>query len=139
MNRYSAAATALMTGIYFSLAQGPLSLATIPATAGDILYSPLGGGPVVVATLAGGAPATDINLGISGFDLDALNCVASAPGVLAPGMVGPTVASGGGGSNLLEFSISYGGSIVSSHRVCFHSRPFVLRILRAGQVALRGR
>ncbi len=121
---YSPAATALTTGIYFSLAPGSPSLTTLPAcaalpaavcTPGDILYSPLGGGPVTLATLAGtGLPATAANLGIPSFlnggidlDLDALNLIAAAPGVIAAGLVGPTPCSGGGGSHQIEFSISY--------------------------------
>ena len=96
-------------GIYFSLTPGSPSLALIPATAGDILYSPLGGGPVVIAALAGAGLATAANLGIPGADLDALYVVALAPGIIAPGLVGPTPCSAPLGTHLVEFSTAPGG------------------------------
>jgi hypothetical protein len=41
----------------------------IPATPGDIPWSPLGSGPVVIAALIGAGAATAVNLGIPGADL----------------------------------------------------------------------
>ena len=107
---YGPPVNALVTGVYFSLAPGSPSLATIPATPGDILWSPLGGGPVTIATLQGAGPATDVRLGIPGADLDALNCLAASPGVIAAGAVGPTPAGGGGSSHLIEYSVSFFGA-----------------------------
>ena len=107
----------LATGVYFSLAPGSPTLGAIGATPGDILYSDLLGGPPIIAMLAGLAPATDVNLGIPGLNLDALNCVGSTGpigaggGVIAPGVVGPSVAGivPSPSTHLLEYSVSFAG------------------------------
>jgi hypothetical protein len=101
-------------GVFFSLAPGSPSLLTIPATPGDILWSPLGGGPVVIAGLFGAGPATAVALGIPGANLDGLNVVAAGPGVIAAGPVGATPCSPAAGSHLAEFSIAPGGAFPPS-------------------------
>jgi hypothetical protein len=97
-------------GIYFSLAPGSPSLIPLGATPGDILYSPLGGGPVVIAALAGAGPATDVALGIPGANLDGLNVVAAAPGVIAAGAVAASPCSPAAGVHVVEYSIAPGGA-----------------------------
>jgi len=97
-------------GVYFSLAPGSPSLPLIPATPGDILWSPLGGGPVVIAALFGVGPATDVALGIPGANLDALNLVAMVPGVIAPGPVGASPCGPAMGTHLAEYSIAAPGA-----------------------------
>ena len=102
---------------YFSLKAGSPSLALIPATPGDILYSDLSGGPPVVALLDGAGPATALHLGIPGQDLDALNVVgsvgplASGGRVIATGSVGPSVAGVfvGPSTHLVQYSVAADG------------------------------
>jgi hypothetical protein len=97
-------------GVFFSLAPGSPSLLTIPATPGDILWSPLGGGPVFIAGLLGAGPATAVALGIPGANLDALNVVAAGPGMIAAGPVGASPCGPAAGTHLAEFSIAAGGA-----------------------------
>ena len=105
------------TGVYFSLAPASPTLGIIGATPGDILYSDLSGGLPVIATLAGIGPANEVNLGIVGLNLDALNLlgttgpVAAGGGVIIPGMVGPSAVGGPvpPSSHFLEFSVSLSG------------------------------
>jgi len=104
-------------GVYFSLAPGSPALVAIGATPGDILYSDLSGTPPIIAILAGAGPATDVNLGIPGLNLDALNCigstgdVATGGGVILAGPVGPSV--GGGppppSTHYAQYSVSFTG------------------------------
>lgn len=108
-----------INGIFFSLAPGSPTLAAIPATAGDILWSPLGGGPVIIAVLAGDGAATDVNLGITGENLNALNVIGSniaGVGTITAGGVGAGPASGGapGSTHLVEYSIAGGGGVSPS-------------------------
>ena len=106
---------ATVSGVYFSLAPGSPTLGAIGAGPGDILYSDLLGGLPIVAVLAGAGPANAPNLGITGLNLDALNCVGSTGpigaggGVIAPGLVGPSVAAGivtPSSTHLLQYSVS---------------------------------
>jgi hypothetical protein len=103
---------AALVGVYFSLASGSPSLSMIPASGGHILFSDLSGSTPVVAQLAGGAgPASASNLGIPGEDLNALNVVAIAPGVIRSGTVGATPGSTGAiSTHLVEFSVAPGGA-----------------------------
>jgi hypothetical protein len=96
-------------GVYFSLAPGSPSLFVLGVTAGDILWSPLGGGPVVLAMLVGFGPATDLALGIAGANLDALNVVAMGPGMISMGVVGASPCGPAAGTHLVEYSIAAGG------------------------------
>jgi len=109
----------LATGVYFSLAPGSPILGVIGATPSDILYSDLLGGLPIVALLAGAGPATGLNLGIPGLNLDALNCVgstgpiAAGGGVILPGIVGPSVAGifAPASTHLVQYSTSGTGGI----------------------------
>ncbi|MAB78520.1 MAG: hypothetical protein CMJ89_04115 [Planctomycetes bacterium] len=109
----------LATGVYFSLRPGSPTLGFIGAGPGAILYSDLMGGVPIVATLAGAGPATAANLGIPNLNLDALNCLGSTGpigaggGVIAPGIVGPSIAglAPPPSTHLLQYSVSFTGAI----------------------------
>jgi hypothetical protein len=112
---YTDPATPPPGGVYFSLAPGSPSLIVLGATAGDILWSPLGGGPPVIAVLLGVGPATDVALGIAGANLDALNLVAAGPGLIAAGPVGPSSCSPApAGTHVVEYSVAPGGPFAPS-------------------------
>lgn len=107
-----------VTGVYFSLKAGSPSLIAPGFTPGDILYSDLTGTPPVVACLQGGVLATDVNLGIPGEDLDALNLIGSLGGIGAGGgiiesgtvcrsIAAPTPPAS---THLIEYSVAPGGA-----------------------------
>lgn len=98
---YTSPAQAQNLGCYFSLVVGSPTLAAIGATAGDILFSPADGVTLpVIAMLAAdpanaiaAIPATAVNLGIDGDDLDALNVIGDNQGTIALGSVAQTKCS----------------------------------------------
>ncbi len=109
-------------GVYFSLAAGSPSLmdpssSLFMLTPGDIFFVlPGNGAPVLspaLAVLAGEGPATDVNLGIAGDDLDALNLVGDESpnlGTILAGQVGPSDDTGPfpATSHLVQWSIAPG-------------------------------
>jgi len=103
-------------GVFFSLQPGSPTLFMIGATAGDILYSDLTGGPPVIAMLEGAGPANSDNLGILGMDLDALNLVgrrgpvSDGGGTIFLGQTAPSLhGTAPPSTHLLQFSVSLPG------------------------------
>ncbi len=99
-------------GVYFSLRAGSPTLPLLGATPGDILYSDLSSTPPIIAILAGAGLATDVNLGIAGMELDALNLigttgpVGSGGGVISAGSVGKNIAGiAFSTSHLIQYSV----------------------------------